>query len=216
MSDVPPFEPIVPVAAPAPEVEAAVPAVADVPPPSSAVPSTPYRLAPATPFVVPSGPPIVGASLYVYGYLLWAFVVVGALTTSYNPEGHGFLLGETAAVLGVMAASAWAWIVVLRRTLSVRRGAVSVVRCTVVGGVAAFAWVLTLFASAAAGKAASRNIDGAMTFFLLALSIGCALGGRRLAGLHVRTRTPQRQMIDGIFWATGALLTCLVLGELGS
>jgi hypothetical protein len=216
MSDVPPFEPTVPVAAPAPEVEAAVPAVADVPPPSSAVPSTPYRLAPATPFLVPSGPPIVGASLYVYGYLLWAFVVVGALTTSYNPEGHGFLLGETAAVLGVMAASAWAWIVVLRRTLSVRRGAVSVVRCTVVGGVAAFAWVLTLFASAGAGKAASRNIDGAMTFFLLALSIGCALGGRRLAGLRVRTRTPQRQMIDGIFWAAGALLTCLVLGELGS
>ena len=218
MTDTPPPDAALPAVAPAPEAVAAVPAptVIDGPPPSSVVPSTPYRLAPPSPFALPSGPPLVGSALYVYGYLLWSFLVVGELTTSYAPEGHGFLLGEAPAVVGVMAATAWAWIVVLRRALAVRRGVVAVVRCSVVGGLAAVAWVLTLFLSAAAGHATSRSIDGSMTFFLLALSIGCALGGRRMAGLHVRARTPQRRMIDGIFWAAGAMLTCVVLGELGS
>jgi len=219
MSDTPPPDAALPAVAPVPEAGAGMvpaPTVVDGPPASSAVPSTPYRLAPASPFVVPSGPPLVGSALYVYGYLLWSFIVVGELTTSYAPEGRGFLLGEAAAVVGVLAATTWAWIVVLRRALAVRRGVVAFVRCSVVGGLAAVGWGLTLFLSAAAGHAASKSIDGSMTFFLLALSIGCALGGRRMAGLHVRSRTPQRRMIDGIFWAAGAMLTCVVLAELGS
>lgn len=211
MTDTPPPDAALPAVAPAPE-----PTVVDGPPASSAALSAPYRLVPASPFALPSGPPLVGLALYVYGYLLWSFLVVGELTTSYAPEGHGFLLGEAAAVVGVMAATAWAWIVVVRRALAVRRGAVALVRCAVVGGLAAVAWGLTLFLSAAAGHAASKSVDGSMTFFLLALSIGCALGGRRMAGLHVRARTPQRRMIDGIFWAAGAMVTCVVLGELGS
>ncbi len=218
MTDMPPPDAALPAVAPAPEAGAPVPAttIVDGPPASSVVPSTPYRLAPASPFVLPSGPPLVGSTLYVYGYLLWSFVVVGELTTSYAPEGHGFLLGEAAAVVGVLAATTWAWLVVLRRALAVRRGAVAFVRCSVIGGLAAVVWGVTLFFSAAAGHAATKSIDGSMTFFLLAVSIGCALGGRRMAGLHVRARTPQRRMIDGIFWAAGATLTCVVLAELGS
>jgi hypothetical protein len=100
--------------------------------------------------------------------------------------------------------------------LAARRPAVAVLRSCVVGGFAAFLWLLTLLLSVAVGRAASKSVDGSVTFVLLVLSIGFALGGRRLAGLHMRPCTPERRMIDGIFWAAGALLTCVVVGELGN
>jgi hypothetical protein len=147
--------------------------------------------------------------VFVFGVLLWAFLIMGELTTSYAPGKHGMLVGEALAVVFVMATSAAAWRLALLRSLEASPASSRIMmqmRGAMLAVVPFFGWLLVLFCAAAAGKSASKNMDGPITSLLLILSVASALGGRRMAGLRGPTSTRQR-VITRLLWTGTALLT---------
>src|SRR5208337_5619923 len=134
----------------------------------------------------------------------------GELTTSYGPGRHGMLVGEALAVVFVLATTAAAWGVALRRSLDATppsnplviyaRGAFLAILPLVV-------WLLVLFCATALGKAASKNIDGPITVVLLIVSIAAALVGRRMAGLPVQASTSRWRLTAQLLWVGAGLLT---------
>ena len=211
--DTSPTPPAVPnVADAAPVGEAAVPVPAPAP---ASAPITPYRTihdSTEAPFARRRSPSLLGAAVFVSGVLLWAFVVMGELTTSYAPGKHQMLVGETLAVVFVLATSAAAWSVALRRSLATIAPATPLATYARGGFIALVAiamWMAVIFCATVLGKAGSKSMDGPITMMLLILSVAAALGGRRLAGLHGKAATSRQRWVARLLW-TGASLVSFV------
>ena len=98
----------------------------------------------------------------MFGVLLWGFLVMGELTTSYAPGKHGMLVTEALAVVFVMATSAAAWRAALLRSLDASPASSSIgiqARGALLALVPLVGWLLVMFCATAAGKSASKNID---------------------------------------------------------
>lgn len=204
---------VAPPAPSAPEPSAPAPA----PPPPSV---SPYRTAPEAaalaPFAAPRRHSLLGASVFVFGVLLWSFLVMGELTTCYAPGRHGMLVGEALAVVFVMATSAAAWRAALLRSLEASPPSSPIAaqaRGTLLAVVPFVLWLIVLFCATALGKSASKNMDGPITSLLLIASVASALGGRRIAGLRGAASTRRQRVVAGLLWAGAALLTFVACVE---
>jgi hypothetical protein len=186
-------------------------------PPSTAAYRTPPAVEATSPLRVPRPPSLVGAVLFVSGVLLWAFVVMGELTTSYGPGKHGLLVGEALAVVFVLATSAAAWGVALRRSLEATPPSspqATYVRGAVLAVLPLAVWLVVLFGATALGKSASRDIDGPVSALLLLVSVAAALGGRRMAGLRGRPSTSRHRVLTRLTWVAAGLLTVVATAEI--
>lgn len=216
LTDAPPAEPEVPVAEPATPASAPGPAA----PPSGQ--ATPYRTAPEGSDalalrVAPARSSLLAGAVFVSGVLLWAFVIMGELTTSYAPGKHGMLVGEALAVVFVLATSAAAWGVALRRNLAVSPASSDVSTYARGAGLALLAllsWLLVVYMATAFGKSASKNLDGPIPLLLLIVSVAAALGGRRLAGLNGPASTARQRLVRRLLWAGASLLTFAAVVEI--
>jgi hypothetical protein len=204
---------------PVPEVPALAPPVeAPAPAPPSA-PVTPYRTAAEAPltFAAPRRASLLGATTFVFGVLLWAFVVMGELTTSYAPGKHSMLVGEALAVVFVLGTSAAAWRAAMLRNLELKPAVSSnlaYARSGVVAVGAIVLWWIVVVVAAGVGKAASKDMDGPISLMLLVLSIAAGLGGRRLASLRGPASTPRRRTVSRLLWAGAIVLTLIALVEI--
>jgi hypothetical protein len=154
--------------------------------------------------------------VFVTGVLLWAFLVMGELTTSYAPGKHSMLVGEALAVVFVLGTSAAAWRAAMLRNLAsaIAPGpAAAYARSAIVAVGAIVLWWLVVVCATSLGKAGSKNLDGPITLFLLIASVAAALGGRRLAALNGPALTPRRRTISQLLWAGASLITLVTVVE---
>ena len=203
-TELPPTAPSVPVA----ETQAPPPPSAS---PYRAVPEVvaPEALAPAQ-FAAPRRYSLPGACVFVFGVLLWAFLIMGELTTSYAPGRHGMLVGEALAVVFVMATSAAAWRAALLRSLEASPASSPIAmqaRGALLAVVPFVLWLFVVFCATALGKSVSKNMDGPITLLLLITSVASALGGRRMAGLRGPASSTRQRVITRLLWVGGGLLT---------
>lgn len=203
-----------------------VPTAVDRPLPSTSqtVPSAPYRTAleTAPPFVARASTAVTvwGPVLFTFGVVLWSYVVMGQLATSYAPGRHSLLLGEGTAILFVLVASFASWLVAVRRSLVASPApgwSGRIARGLILGMLASMSWCTVTAGAAVAGKSASKNADGAITVMLLVMSIAALVYGRRLSPRPEEAPPTQRaRTFARVLWTGAALLTLVALIALGA
>jgi hypothetical protein len=183
----------------------------------SVLSSVPYRTAPAeAPEAAPPRAwPVMGSSLWVFGVSMWAFLVMGELTTSYGPGKRDLLVGEGLAAMLVLGAGIAAWVYALRRMMVLRpaRGIVhNAARAAAVAALAFIMWFVVAIAATIVGESSRKNLDGTITVMLMLLAAAAAFGGWWM------TRVPgdRRGGTRKAWWAIGigaAVLTLVTLIE---
>ena len=183
----------------------------------------PYRTAleAAPAFVARASPAVTvwGPVLWTFGIVLWSYVVIGQLVTTYAPGRHSLLLGEGTGILFVLVASFVAWIVGLRRSLHASPAAAwggRLARGVVLGMLASMSWCTVTVGASIAGQAGSKNADGTVTVFLLVVSIAALLYGRRLSPPVDASPTQRRRTLARLAWTGAAVLTLIALVALAA
>jgi hypothetical protein len=123
-----------------------------------------------------------GSSLWVFGVSMWAFLVMGELTTSYGPGKRDLLVGEGLAAMVVLGAGIAAWVHALRRMRVARpaRGVVhGAARAVAVAALASIMWFVVTIAATIVGESSRKDIDGKITVTLMFLAAAAAFGGWR-------------------------------------
>jgi len=195
--------------------EAPIAAPVAVEPP---VPSGPYRTPPHEPHVTPRPPrgwPVVGPALGTFGVLLWSFVVAGQLTTSWTT---GRPLGQTGAVFVVFVATVSAWILSVRRSLSVSPAGPSraVARALGVGVLALFTFFTTVLLAVAAGATTRKNHDMGIAFTMVVVAIVALVLGRRLTSPDAPDRTHGQRFVVVALWLVSLLVTVVAGADLAT
>ncbi|HEX8792277.1 MAG TPA: hypothetical protein VF765_15085 [Polyangiaceae bacterium] len=191
---------------------------------SQPVPSAPYRTAleTAPPFVPRASTAVTvwGPALWTFGIVLWSYVVMGQLATTYAPGRHSLLVGEGTAILFVLVASFVAWLVAVRRSLGASPApgwAGRIARGFILGMLASMSWCTVTAGAAVAGKSAAKNADGSITVMLLVVSIAALLYGRRLSPRPTDPPPTQRaRTFTRVLWTGAGLLTLVALIALGA
>lgn len=172
------------------------------PPPFAAPPHPPPGMAPPMPhaFVpevpVRRGHPVIGASLWTYGALLWAYVVLGEWVLRFNlPEGMG--------ALTVIAAFGVAWLSAVRDLKTPadrwRRW---------VPGVAGFGlFVVTVLLVTLLFGTTRRSIVGAITVMFWFFSAAVYIAGRVVTARPRVARTRARTAATVLLWLVSGLGT---------
>jgi len=180
---------------------------------------TPYRsveMAPAAEPRVSRGMTLWGPVLSIFGVLLWAFVVMGQLVTTYAPGRHELLLGEATGVLFVLGASMAAWLRAVRHSLRVspvNGRAKRVERALSLGILALIGWGVAMGVAMVIGRAVS---DGSTTFLMLFIAAGAFFYGRRLLGQSKGSQPQARSIVAIALWAGAGLITLVALVTLGA
>jgi hypothetical protein len=184
------------------------------------VPSTPYRSPPVAPQFSEARASrlaiLWGPALTLFGVVLWSFVVMGQLVTTFSPGKHDLLLGEVTGWFFVFAASVGAWVVALRQSFHVSPAvgfAKRVQRGLAFGILAVLGWGAAMILAVMVGRSAS---DGAITVVLMLVASGSFLYGRRV---WVESRGPRQEGRSNVLavalWAGAGLLTFAALIALG-
>jgi hypothetical protein len=188
------------------------------PPSVPGVPSTvPYRTVPqeALEPAPPRAWPVMGSALWVFGVSMWAFLVMGELTTSYGPGKRDLLVGEGLAAMLVLGTGIAAWVYAIRRMLASRpaRGIVhGAARAVAVAVLAFIMWFLVTIAATIVGESSRKNLDGKITVALILLAAAAAFGGRWMTRVQAGGGTGARKA----WWAIGigaGVLTLVTLIE---
>lgn len=152
--------------------------------------------------------PLLGPSLWVGGVLLWAYVVMGILTTTPLPfTAKRTPLDEGTAVLFVIAAFTTAGVIAVRRSLVVANGA-SAPRA---GGIAASAvslWILFVFGAMV--LALLGFPEALVTFLLILWSLFAVLLGYRLTNRGLPRPDRDRVVTFGV-WIGAVILSLMAL-----
>jgi len=191
-------------------------------PPADVVPapgSMPYRSVPTTQTPVFVTAPLRletlwGPALSVFGALLWSFVVMGQLVTTFAPGRHDMLLGEGIGVLFVLGASCGVWVRAVRQSLRVSPVAgmaKRVERGLSLGILALLGWALAM-ALALVGKGAG---DGVVTVFLLLVGSASFVYARRFLVNPFAPLAGGSLVLSRALWAGAGLLTFFTLIALG-
>jgi hypothetical protein len=201
-------------------VESAAAAALPVPvvPSAPGVPSTvPYRTVPqeAPEPAPPRAWPVMGSALWVFGVSMWAYLVMGELTTSYGPGKRDLLIGEGLAAMLCLGAGIAAWVYAIRRMMASRtaRGIVhGAARAVAVAALSFIMWLLVTIAATIVGEISRKNLDGKITVTLMLLAAAAAFGGRRMTRVQVGDNAAARKtwLAIGI---GAALLTLVTLIE---
>ncbi len=158
--------------------------------------------------------PLLGPTLCTFGAAMWSYAAMGELATTYAPFMHGFLVGEGAAVLFVLATTAGAWWLALRASLVAapsRSTTRSVGRGAGISVLAFLMWAFVTFVISAFGLSSHKNLDGKITVFLLLLAGGATLGGRWLTGFDALDKTPREGAVSRALWIGVAVTTLIAL-----
>lgn len=162
------------------------------PPPFAPPPGPPPGMAPAPPLSVPiapvdlvprfrSGYPVLGASLWIFGALLWAYVVMGEWVLRVG-------LPEVLGALAVIAAYGLAWLSSVRHlTAPADRW-----RKLLPGGVGFGLFVATIFAVTLLFGTARQSVAGAITVLLWFFSASVYVAGRYVTARPRVTQTRAR------------------------
>jgi hypothetical protein len=205
-------EPTLPVAT----EEVPAPPAGDVVPPASA---TPYRSALQEPaFTEVRASRLVtlwGPALSTFGVLLWSFVVMGQLVTTFAPGRHEMLLGEGVGVLFVLGASGGGWVAALRQSLRAAPATGLVKRMErgiALGILAVIAWCAAMAVAMIVGRAAP---DGIITILLLIVASASFLYARRVSLQSGAARTGS-VLVARALWAGAGLVTFAALFALAA
>jgi hypothetical protein len=150
--------------------------------------------------------PLLGPSLWLFGALLWAYVIVGELVVrSGFPEPLGwlgvlFVLGVTwfFAIERSFGEDAPAPHERLKRALSPLAAAVGL-------------WLATLILSTVIGATTPGNLDGLITVGLWLFSLGPFFVGRRMTGTQRPAIDPSRRPLGILLWIGATLVTLVAL-----
>jgi hypothetical protein len=152
--------------------------------------------------------PVLGPALTVFGVLLWSFVVMGELTTSWRVGAP--LEESTAAVIVVLATMA-AWFVAMRESarMSPPQGTGRLAgRSAAVALVAVMLWGLSIFFAIGLGSIGTSGHDVLVAFLLwLAAAVAVLTGPRRTAPGRRSRSTPAARALVALLWVGAALLT---------
>lgn len=158
--------------------------------------------------------PVLGPVLSVSGALLWSYVVMGQLTTSWL-SGQA-PLGEGLALTGVLLSTGAALAVALSQSpvegdwgawaTTRRAGSVLVLALLPVVAVVVLATV--------AGGMASANLDVPITLTLLGMAVLAVLLGWKLTRALSPPLSPRQRVYAVAFWAGAAAVTLAACGEL--
>lgn len=173
--------------APAPQDAPEEPSPVEAPPPLEALQERPAR--------APS--PVVGPALWVSGVLLWAYVVMGQFTTSWF--SHAAPLGEAAATLGVVLATAIALRVAVGRSLHAREGKIPG-RAARVGLLALLLAFLVVTVLSVIARATTADLDGLVMAVLTTIALAAFLNGRRLTGPAPVPPTHRQRVFGALLW----------------
>jgi hypothetical protein len=160
--------------------------------------------------------PVLGSSLWVFGVSMWAFLVMGQLTTSYGPGKRDLLVSEGLAAMFVLAAGIGTWVVSLRRMIaaSPTRGiGYNFARSVAAAFLAFLTWCVVTVAATIMGEASRKNADGKITVLLLVLAGASIFGGRWLAGVRGSAGTSRARSARLVGWIGAAVLTLVALIE---
>jgi hypothetical protein len=160
--------------------------------------------------------PIVGSSLWVSGVSMWAFLVMGELTTSYGPGKRDLLIGEGLANAFFFGAAVAAWVYALRQmmvTPPARRLASTAARAVAVAALAFVMWLVVAIAAIIVGESSRKNLDGKITVTLMLLAAAAAFGGLRMTGFRRGESTPGARKAWLAIWFGAAVFTLVALIE---
>lgn len=191
----PPFAP--PPIAPPPF---APPPFAPAPPPPDMAPPAP----PAFALEIPTrrGHPVLGASLWIFGALLWAYLVVGEWVLRFHlPEGVGALV--------VIAAYGTAWLSAIRDlTTPADRW-----RRLVPGGAGVGLFVAMLLFVTLLFGTTRQSVVGAITVLLWFFSAGVYITGRYVTARPRVARTRARLAATIVLWLISGLGTLVFVAS---
>jgi hypothetical protein len=178
--------------------------------PAAAPPAPPE----AVDFVAPPRPkPLLGPVLSVAGALLWSYVVMGQLTTSWL-SGQA-PLGEGLALTGVMLSTGAALVVALSQSPAGAPGASATVKRAGIVLVLSLLLVVAVVVLATVAGAMSRsNLDVPITLALLGTAVITLVSGWRLSRALAPPLSHRQRVFAIAFWAFAAAVTLTACGEL--
>ena len=161
----------------------------------------------ATPVASPH--PILGPSIWTFGAMLWAYIVLGEYTTA------GFI-GEAIAGAILILVAAACWTIAVKRSLVAPLG-----RLRILGRVLFQGIIAILLSTGCAlfmnfvGESSHKNQDVPMTLAFMVLGMVAFLGGQRLTGSADIRRLPKSfehlPLIGAVLVSLGAVLHLIVV-----
>jgi hypothetical protein len=153
--------------------------------------------------------PLLGPSLWVAGVLLWAYVVMGILTTTRLPfTAKRMPLAEGTAFLLVLVAYASAGVLAVQRSLVVAQGD-SRRRAAGIAAASLGLWLSSVFAAI---FVAMFGFPEPLVTFLLVLWSGVAVWfGRRLTNRGAPPPVEQNRVVTIGLWIGAAVMSLVAL-----
>jgi hypothetical protein len=150
--------------------------------------------------------PMLGPSLWLFGALLWAYVVAGELVVrSSFPEPLGWL--------GLMFVLGTTWFFAIERSFvedppvpNERAKRVFVPLAAAIG-----LWLATLILSTVIGATTPGDLDGLITVGLWLFSLAPFFVGRRMTGTQHPAIDPSRRPLAILLWIGATLVTLVAL-----
>ncbi|HWA77913.1 MAG TPA: hypothetical protein VG937_36515 [Polyangiaceae bacterium] len=161
---------------------------------------------PAVDFKAHPTRPVLGPSLWLFGALLWAYVIAGELVVrSGFPEPLGWL--------GVLFVLGVTWFFAIERSFVEDPPAPNErLKRALSPLVAALGlWIATLIVSTLIGATSRGDLDGLITVGLWLLSLAPFFGGRRMTGNRRPPIDPSRRPLGILLWIGAALVTLVAL-----
>jgi hypothetical protein len=181
---------------------------------------TPYRSVPTSTDIAEMAPTsrlttLWAPALSVSAVVLWSFVVMGQLVTTFAPGRHDMLVGEGMGALFVVGTSTTAWVRALRQSLHtapVTGLSKRMERGLALGVLAFLGWALAMAVAIVIGNAIG-NADGVVTLLLLALAGASYFYARRL----LRAERPvARGVMTTVLWVSAGVITLAALVALAA
>lgn len=147
----------------------------------------------------PQGRPLLGGSLWVFGALLWAYLVMGELVVNLE-------VNEAFAMLIVIAASGIAWYGAVRHAPPAKMA-----RRIAPGVIGIVLWVFAVFLAAVLCGTTRRSTVQALTVVFCFPAVAAYFVGRRLTA-NPKLEVSRRRRAGGIaLWVGCSLATAMAL-----
>jgi hypothetical protein len=150
-------------------------------------------------FNAQQGRPLLGGSLWTFGALLWAYLVMGELVV--NAE-----LNEPFAMLIVTAALGIAWYGAVRHAPPG-----NLPRKIAPGLIGIAIWIVALFLAAVTCGTTRRSTIEALTVVFLLPALGAYFVGRRLTANPKLELSRRRRAAEIVLWVSSGLVTAVSL-----
>ena len=155
--------------------------------------------------------PVLGPALWLFGAMLWAYVIVGQLVVE---EGFPEMLG----LLGLLFVIGVTWFFAIERSFSEDPPTPETRLARIVRPFAlAFGlWLLTTLLSTVIGMSTFGNLDSAITLTLWSFSLIPFFVGRRMTGGRAASIDKSRRPLGILLWIGAALVTVVAPMSLGT